>query len=549
MSVVVEAVKGVVDFAGDVIQGVLDDPLSAIATAAAFSFGMPFLGLKAGALAAGVANTAAGLVQGEDFDEALKGGVVAGVGSWAGGKLAGGFGDDVAAAAADDVAAAKAANMVDDFGSNYSGTAQSTLPKAAGPSSGYTGGTTAPSFSASNISGSAGDDILASSLDESLSSSLKVQGANLGDEVVGLNPGQQNYLRSSTAGPGMGSESYAGGNLAKEATGDVIEGYGKVSHGSSYASTPTHLSSYTGPQNYVNVLDDAGNVGTNVKSFDVVQNTGGQNLVSNPYPNVSNEFNPLYSDASASAAGSGYNVIDAAGKELAGYWDDVAGYGSKAIDWAKAHPLATTAGVVGTGLAVKSLMDKKGEEEDRLTEEQRRMQEQMAEAEKTYYDPLVQYTLNRQVYTPYTEEELSRYGEDKGGEGRFFSNSVYEPYTGYQEGGSVMPQAPSKMNPAFAFYKYGNVPESVRRYEGGGYAEGGSRGDGRSDHIEALLSPGEFVMDAETVSMLGNGSSEAGARRLEEMRQAVRKQKGGALSKGKFSPDAKSPLAYLSKKR
>jgi hypothetical protein len=536
MSVVVEAVKGVVDFAGDVIQGVLDDPLSAIATAAAFSFGMPFLGLKAGALAAGVANTAAGLVQGEDFDEALKGGVVAGVGSWAGGKLAGGFGDDVAAAAADDVAAAKAANMVDDFGSNYSGTAQSTLPKAAGPSSGYTGGTTAPSFSASNISGSASDDILASSLDDSLSSSLKVQGANLGDEVVGLNPGQQNYLRSSTAGPGMGSESYAGGNLAKEATGELIEGAGKVTHGSSY----------TGPQNYVNVADDAGNVvRTDIRGGPTVADQiGATNL------NQSVGANPnLYSDAAAQGAGSGYNLYDAAVKEVGGYLDDAVGYGSKAIDWAKAHPLATTAGVVGTGLAVKSLMDKKGEEEDRLTEEQRRMQEQMAEAEKTYYDPLVQYTLNRQVYTPYTEEELSRYGEDKGGEGRFFSNSVYEPYTGYQEGGSVMPQAPSKMNPAFAFYKYGNVPESVRRYEGGGYAEGGSRGDGRSDHIEALLSPGEFVMDAETVSMLGNGSSEAGARRLEEMRQAVRKQKGGALSKGKFSPDAKSPLAYLSKKR
>jgi hypothetical protein len=529
MSVVVEAVKGVVDFAGDVIQGVLDDPLTAIATAAAFSFGIPVLGLKAGALAAGVANTAAGLVQGEDFDEALKGGVVAGVGSWAGGKIAGGFGDDAAAAAADDVAAAKAANMADDFGSNYSGTAQSTLPKAAGPSSGYTGGTTAPSFSASNISGSAGDDLLSSSLDDSLSSSLKVSGANIGDDAANLANAQTYMARSPTAYaqnintvPGqVVDDSFGvgtGGSATSKATEEVIEGAGNVTHGSSYTGTGG--------------------------GYDVVQQTGatnlGQSVGSNPN---------LYTDIVDDVAGGGYNLFDAAKKEALSYVDDVTGYGGKAIDWAKAHPLATTAGVVGTGLAVKSLMDKKGEEEDRLTEEQRRMQEQMAEAEKTYYDPLVQYSLNRQVYTPYTEEELSRYGEDKGGEGRFFSNSVYEPYTGYQEGGSVMPQAPSKMNPAFAFYKYGNVPNSVRRYEGGGYAEGGSRGDGRSDHIEALLSPGEFVMDAETVSLLGNGSSEAGARRLEEMRQAVRKQKGGALSKGKFSPDAKSPLAYLSKKR
>ena len=541
MSVVVEAVKGVVDFAGDVIQGVLDDPLSAIATAAAFSFGIPVLGLKAGALAAGVANTAAGLVQGEDFDEALKGGVVAGVGSWAGGKLAGGFGDDVAAAAADDVAAAKAANMADDFGSNYSGTAQSTLPKAAGPSSGYTGGTTAPSFSASNISGSATDDALSASLNKSADAGLReaVDPENLlrTQQYAARSPTAYAQNINTVPGQVVDDSFGAGTGLAKEATGDVIEGYGTVTHGSSY----------TGPQNYVNFVDDAGNVGTNVKSFDVVQNTGGQNLVSNPLPNVSDEFNPLYSDVGAGSKGWDYLTASK------GEWDKIANMGGKyvdeAIDFAATYPNVTAAGVVGTGLAVKSLMDKKGEEEDRLTEEQRRMQEQMAEAEKTYYDPLVQYTLNRQVYTPYTEEELSRYGEDKGGEGRFFSNSVYEPYTGYQEGGSVMPQAPSKMNPAFAFYKYGNVPNSVRRYEGGGYAEGGSRGDGRSDHIEALLSPGEFVMDAETVSLLGNGSSEAGARRLEEMRQAVRKQKGGALSKGKFSPDAKSPLAYLSKKR
>lgn len=542
MSVVVEAIEGVVDFAGDVIQGVLDDPLSAIATAAAFSFGIPVLGLKAGALAAGVANTAAGLVQGEDFDEALKGGVVAGVGSWAGQQVAGAFGST-----ADDVATAKAANMADDFGSNYSGTAQSTLPKAeyVPGGSGYTGGTTAPSFSASNISGSAGDDLLSSSLDDSLSSSLKVSGANIGDDAANLANAQTYMARSPTAyaqnintvpGQVVNDSFGASTGLAKEATGDVIEGYGNITHGSSYMPRNT----------FVNVADDAGNViRTEIRGGPTVADQiGATNL------NQSVGSNPnLYTDIVDDVAGSGYNLFDAAKKEALSYVDDVTGYGGKAIDWAKAHPLATTAGVVGTGLAVKSLMDKKGEEEDRLTEEQRRMQEQMAEAEKTYYDPLVQYTLNRQVYTPYTEEELSRYGEDKGGEGRFFSNSVYEPYTGYQEGGSVMPQAPSKMNPAFAFYKYGNVPNSVRRYEGGGYAEGGSRGDGRSDHIEALLSPGEFVMDAETVSLLGNGSSEAGARRLEEMRQAVRKQKGGALSKGKFSPDAKSPLAYLSKKR
>jgi hypothetical protein len=53
-------------------------------------------------------------------------------------------------------------------------------------------------------------------------------------------------------------------------------------------------------------------------------------------------------------------------------------------------------------------------------------------------------------------------------------------------------------------------------------------------------------MDAETVALLGNGNGDAGAKRLDQMREAVRKQKGGALSKGKISPDAQSPLTYLS---
>jgi hypothetical protein len=70
-------------------------------------------------------------------------------------------------------------------------------------------------------------------------------------------------------------------------------------------------------------------------------------------------------------------------------------------------------------------------------------------------------------------------------------------------------------------------------------------GDGRSDSIEARLSDGEYVIDAETVALLGNGSTKAGAAMLDQMRQQIRQQKGKALAKGKFSPDAKSPLAYM----
>ena len=70
-------------------------------------------------------------------------------------------------------------------------------------------------------------------------------------------------------------------------------------------------------------------------------------------------------------------------------------------------------------------------------------------------------------------------------------------------------------------------------------------GHGRSDTIDARLSDGEYVIDAETVALLGNGSTKAGAAALDMMREQIRRQKGKVLAKGKFSPDAKSPLAYI----
>lgn len=71
-------------------------------------------------------------------------------------------------------------------------------------------------------------------------------------------------------------------------------------------------------------------------------------------------------------------------------------------------------------------------------------------------------------------------------------------------------------------------------------------GTGRSDEIPALLSDGEYVIDAETVSMLGDGSGEAGAKRLDEFRIKIRKHKGRNLARGKFSDNAKRPDKYLS---
>ena len=76
-----------------------------------------------------------------------------------------------------------------------------------------------------------------------------------------------------------------------------------------------------------------------------------------------------------------------------------------------------------------------------------------------------------------------------------------------------------------------------------GYVNG--PGNGRDDVINARLSNGEYVIDAESVAMLGDGSNTAGAEMLDDMRKKLRMHKGKVLAKGEFSPDAKSPLEYM----
>jgi hypothetical protein len=116
------------------------------------------------------------------------------------------------------------------------------------------------------------------------------------------------------------------------------------------------------------------------------------------------------------------------------------------------------------------------------------------------------------------------------------------PFTQNQLPQNQLPQPTGPSQPPM-----GIVPDNMVFAEGGevdAFAVRGP-GTGRSDEIPALLSDGEYVIDAETVALLGDGSSEAGANRLDQMREAVRRHKGQQLAKGKFSPDAKAPEQYL----
>lgn len=103
-------------------------------------------------------------------------------------------------------------------------------------------------------------------------------------------------------------------------------------------------------------------------------------------------------------------------------------------------------------------------------------------------------------------------------------------------------------NTSTAFTGYAEGGEVAHGEPRTGYAVGGP-GDGRDDKIPAVLSDGEYVMDAETVAMLGNGSNKAGAKALDAFRVNIRKHKGQKLAKGDFSANAKKPEQYMKKGR
>jgi len=94
------------------------------------------------------------------------------------------------------------------------------------------------------------------------------------------------------------------------------------------------------------------------------------------------------------------------------------------------------------------------------------------------------------------------------------------------------------------FFKNNQLPQTVKAAEGR-YMKGS--GTGVSDDIPARLSDGEYVIDAQTVSMIGDGSSDAGAKRLDQMREQIRRQKGQMLAKGEMAPhlSKKGPLSYI----
>jgi hypothetical protein len=664
-----DVVESVVDVVKDVgraiddyvIQPILDDPLSAIATVAAATFLGPaaaaYFGTSASVgvgIAAGAANTAAGLVQGEDFGEAVKGGLMAGVGAGVGAELFGGAGAEAGTPAPtdalDDFLAANN-NFVDvpmDVPVTPSITPEIPVAQTSPVNMGNVTATELPPLGSEAVATTPAaapsplESIAPPAVDASAAASTTpspLQSLNTGVPQVDMPTFTSGLDTSFTPDYSLtsGMQSGAPGFKIPDFTpADSFDIYGNAN----YSLTPPGTSGGPGLQ-----LPDAPNL---------TRMGGGQGLT----VDVAGLPEFQYSDASLDPSIRGQtDTWQSGGKTYGAATPDVTvsqtaitptpqtitydattnmgtpsvldqitsgnlvdaakTVGSNAVDWVKANPWTAVGGAlaatsaIGAGGPPTTTPPPKGSTQDKNFNKSLDLYEYMRDR-ANYGGDLTKY---------------GQVGQGTPGEHQFFQNTKFVPVPipgqppvpskmggliqmkhfaqggmaqgmqdprraqmmaamaqqrpagqggpqgmaqgrppmmqggampqrpmmpqnaqgqGMQQGRPQMPQRPR--DPKTAYYQYGQVPTQAKAMGGLSQVHSmkiGGGADGRSDDVNAVLSDGEYVMDAESVAMLGNGSSKAGAAKLDQMRSKLRQHKGKNLASGKISPNAKSPLSYL----
>jgi hypothetical protein len=211
------------------------------------------------------------------------------------------------------------------------------------------------------------------------------------------------------------------------------------------------------------------------------------------------------------------------------------------------HPWITAGGVGLAGLLGSSMLSQNQYKPPGLS---------------NYTGPLSKYSFNPSSYTPYTAQ--NNFGIPTGATGGEVRGYAQGGITAL--GGSNM--FPGSQQDNTQFNVPSQMPNSAMKadfdpetnpYTGdisqnmasggitslGAYSDGGhllkGPGDGMSDdiparigqHQEARLADGEFVIPADVVSHLGNGSTDAGAQHLYKMMDKVRKARTGNPKQGK----------------
>ena len=159
------------------------------------------------------------------------------------------------------------------------------------------------------------------------------------------------------------------------------------------------------------------------------------------------------------------------------------------------------------------------------------------------------------------QQQYAGYNADQGGGGEAngglmgyaIGGGIGGSYSGFDDGNNAVNGAAQfNQGPQYPMQQPQNFNMGGGIYNLGGYSDGGrllkGPGDGVSDDIPAQigakqparLADGEFVIPARIVSELGNGSTDAGAKRLYAMMDRVQANRKKTVGKGKIAVNSKS---------
>jgi hypothetical protein len=177
--------------------------------------------------------------------------------------------------------------------------------------------------------------------------------------------------------------------------------------------------------------------------------------------------------------------------------------------------------------------------------------------------PMNRLAYEPNVTTPFPQSTVPAYGDlgrDFGREQQYFSGRYVDTGVPFKPGayavGGPVETYPMSFIDAAEYSRGLNLPMQQMASGGisnlGDYSDGGrllrGPGDGVSDSIPATiggkqparLADGEFVVPARIVSELGNGSTEAGAKKLYAMLDRIQAARSKTVGKGKVAKDSKA---------
>jgi hypothetical protein len=370
-----------------------------------------------------------------------------------------------------------------------------------------------------------------------------------------------------SAAIGGGASALKGGNLQQDLMGAALGGLGGAAFsglggmmGDAAAAAPA--ASVGGASGVAGDVAATQSLGSSLGNADTgLTNIGNTGLSANPSQAMPGGAANYSLSSAANAGNLGINPSQISGMGV----DPSAGFSSSGIGSTGALNTAGSLSNIGSGLgnnisdavassqpgASQGIMSQLGDKFSNLSTTQKLMlgggaglgalmladrNRYGVPKQKPYTGPLSQFNYNPATFTPTT-----------------FNNTAYVPH--YADGGIAalagggLSHGSSRSGALRSTLGMLHGVEHLSEFSHGGalggYSDGGQMlkgpGDGMSDsipaHIDdkqpARLADGEFVVPADVVSHLGNGSTDAGAKTLYDMMDKVRKARTGNSKQGK----------------